>query len=153
MDELIYILSKEENLLLQVNDILKQHEQAIISKNMSQLSKTVSDLEDVLHAFENLEEERKKTFQKLKVDMNLPQELSLYDFARSSGGLILEKLFKVTEQLNNMAFEIDRLKQLSDFQLRYIDVLVKLLNPQESPTYNEKASLRKDVSHHFEVES
>lgn len=153
MDELIDILSQEEDLLLQINNILKQHEQAVISKNISQLSSTISNLEEMLHIFENIDEKRKDIFRNLKTTMNLPQNLSFYSFAKSTGGLLLEKLFKVTEQLNNMAFEIERLKQLSDFQLRYMDVLIKLLNPQESPTYNEKASLRKDASHRFEVES
>ncbi|WP_041081805.1 flagellar export chaperone FlgN [Thermotoga profunda] len=153
MNELIDILSQEENLLLQINNILKEHEQAVISKNISQLSSTISNLEEMLHIFENIDEKRKDIFQNLKTTMNLPQDLSFYNFAKTTGGLLLEKLFKVTEQLNNMAFEIERLKQLSDFQLRYMDVLIKLLNPQESPTYNEKASLRKDASHRFEVES
>lgn len=153
MDKLIEILSQEESFLLRINDILKRHEQAIISKDMAKLSLTISELEDALHAFENLEEERKRTFQSLKTSMNLPEQWSLYDFAKSMGGILLEKLFKVTECLNEMAFQIEKLRQLSDFQLRYIDVLIKLLNPQDSSTYDEKASLRKDKSHHFEVQS
>lgn len=153
MDELIDLLSQEENLLVQINSLLKKQEQAIVSKDISQLSLTINELEEMLHAFESLDEKRKSCFQNLKTTMSLPENLSFYDFARTCGGLFLERLFKVIEQLNIMALEIEKLQQLSDFQLRYIDVLIKLLNPKESSTYDQKASLKKGIFHRFEMES
>ncbi|MGB9820588.1 MAG: flagellar export chaperone FlgN [Pseudothermotoga sp.] len=153
MNDLISVLSKEETLLLQINDILKQQEQAVISKNLPQISAATAKLEEMLNAFENLEEERRDFFQRLKETLNLPQNMTFYEYAKSCDGVLLESLFKVTEQLNNTALRIERLKQLSDFQLHYIDVLVKLLNPQEPSTYNVKASLKKVTPHWFEIES
>ncbi len=153
MDELINILSEEETLLLQINDILRQHEEALLSKNLDGISTTVYELERLLTSFEKTEDRRRLCFLRMKSELGLSEDLSFYEFARSSEGNLVEKLFKVTEQLNQMALEVEKLKELSQFQLRYIDVMMKILNPQDSPTYDEKASIRRDSSHRFEVQS
>ncbi|MDK2885326.1 flagellar export chaperone FlgN [Pseudothermotoga sp.] len=153
MEELVRILSNEEVVLLEISKSLYQHEKSMLSKNLNEMSSTTVALEQLICSFEKLEDERKECFESLKRNLNYPQEISFYKFAKQTGGTILEMVFKIVKLFNEISVQMDRLKTLSKFQLDYIDMLISTFSNPVQSTYNGDASLRKSSSHRFEAQS
>ncbi len=145
MEALIQFLKNEEKLLNQIKTLLSNYEQAAFSKNLDLMNMLLAELEKVINEFEAVEEQRKSVFEKVKASMNLPVELTFYNYA-SSNEELMKDLFAVVKLMNEISLLIDRLKSILDFNLNYIETLVFVLNPPEGSAYDKRANVYKSTT-------
>ncbi len=145
MDTIVEFLRNEERLLNQIKSILSEYEKAAFSKDLSLMSVLLADLEKAISEFEAVENQRKSVFERIKSDLNLPVELTFYNYA-SSNDELMKDLFAIVKLMNEISLLTDRLKNILDFNLSYINTLIATLNPPEKPTYDKRANVYKSAT-------
>lgn len=142
-EKVIEVLNEKTALMRKLRELLSEELKAVVANDFDSLSAVVSKLEELSLELERTNEELEGVLRLHGEGVKLLDLLSIYG---SDSGVIatLNSFFK---ELNDLVFDVERLRGAIEFHLRYIDFLSSLSSRETF--YRRDGSLRSEGESRF----
>ena len=144
MRELTELLEAERNLFEKMIEGIQEQKIAMIERNIDAMNESLLKVERIMVEIEALDEKRHEMFKELKRKYGLDEEASLNELLSRMDGKEREEfvssISRFLKTLNDLAVELDGMRDMMEFERSYFDFLTSLLGGGVRGTYDRKGS-------------
>ena len=147
MRELTELLEAERNLFEKMREGIQEQKIAMIERDLDAMNEALLKVERIMVEIEALDERRHEMFRELKRKYGLDESASLNEFLSKMNGEEREEFVngvsRFLRTLNDLAVELDGMKDMMEFEKSYFDFLMSLMGGGVRGTYDRKGSYGK----------
>ena len=147
MRELTELLEAERNLFEKMREGIQEQKIAMIERDLDAMNEALLKVERIMVEIEALDERRHEMFRELKRKYGLDESASLNELLSKMEGEEREEFVngvsRFLRTLNDLAVELDGMKDMMEFEKSYFDFLMSLMGGGVRGTYDRKGSYGK----------
>ena len=147
MRELTELLEAERNLFEKMREGIQEQKIAMIERDLDAMNEALLKVERIMVEIEALDERRHEMFRELKRKYGLDESASLNELLSKMNGEEREEFVngvsRFLKTLNDLAVELDGMKDMMEFEKSYFDFLMSLMGGGVRGTYDRKGSYGK----------
>ena len=147
MRELTELLEAERNLFEKMREGIQEQKIAMIERDLDAMNEALLKVERIMVEIEALDERRHEMFRELKRKYGLDEDASLNELLSKMDGEEREEFVngvsRFLRTLNDLAVELDGMKDMMEFEKSYFDFLMSLMGGGVRGTYDRKGSYGK----------
>ena len=147
MRELTELLEAERNLFEKMREGIQEQKIAMIERDLDAMNEALLKVERIMVEIEALDERRHEMFRELKRKYGLDESASLNELLSKMDGEEREEFVngvsRFLRTLNDLAVELDGMKDMMEFEKSYFDFLMSLMGGGVRGTYDRKGSYGK----------
>jgi len=123
---------KEKRLFEQLINIIKEQKVAMIERDLEKMNSLSEEMEEVLFEVDKVDGERHRLFTIYKRRLGLDEDASFEEFLNKIDGegraIFIETMENFLFVLNELAAELQGMKEMMRFEKSYFDFVVSLLS-------------------------